>query len=200
MNEKLECTISRIHDSNVKAVLCVSGVGTKAIAWLLEIPGASNTILEGIIPYSQHSLIDFMGITPSNSVSEETSQKMARASWKGSGDKKIDDFWLNILNLIPPTKFMGYSNLELSGIVLSIVFNSSQVNEISEKNDCEIIFNQTPFYAESGGQESDHGIIKTKDCEAIVKGCWKTNNCIFVHIPNFASYQPELLNFCLQRL
>ena len=82
MNEKLACTISRIHDSNVKAVLCVSGVGTKAIAWLLEIPGASNTILEGIIPYSQHSLIDFMGMTPSNSVSEETSQKMARASYK----------------------------------------------------------------------------------------------------------------------
>ena len=91
MNEKLECTISRIHDSNVKAILCVSGVGIKAIAWLLEIPGASNTILEGIIPYSQHSLIDFMGMTPSNSVSEETSQKMARASYKRAIKLREDD-------------------------------------------------------------------------------------------------------------
>ena len=82
MNEKLECTISRIHDSNVNAVLCVSGVGTKAIAWLLEIPGASNTILEGIIPYSQSSLINFIGSIPSNAVSEQTSQEMARASYK----------------------------------------------------------------------------------------------------------------------
>ena len=82
MNEKLESTISRIHSSNVKAVLCVSGVGTKAIAWLLEIPGASNTILEGIIPYSQSSLINFIGSIPSNAVSEQTSQEMARASYK----------------------------------------------------------------------------------------------------------------------
>ena len=82
MNEKLACTISRIHDSNVKAVLCASGVGSKAIAWLLEVPGASNTILEGIIPYSQSSLINFIGSAPSSAVSEKTSQEMARSSYK----------------------------------------------------------------------------------------------------------------------
>ena len=92
MNEKLKCTISRIHGSNVKAVLCVSGVGSKAITWLLEIPGASNTILEGIIPYSQHSLIDFMGKTPSNFVSEKTSQEMARESYKRAVKLREDNF------------------------------------------------------------------------------------------------------------
>ena len=121
--------------------------------------------------------IDFKGFQNQMNVQK----KIARASWKGSGDKKADEFWLNISNLIPSTNFMGYLNLELEGEVLGIILNSSQVGEVSDQNECEVIFNQTPFYAKSGGQESDRGIIKASNFEAIVKDCWKTDSGIFVH-------------------
>ena len=46
MLKNIQNSIERIHECDVKIVLSVSGAGTKALSWLLEVPGASNSLLE----------------------------------------------------------------------------------------------------------------------------------------------------------
>jgi nicotinamide mononucleotide (NMN) deamidase PncC len=91
MDRILERTISKLHDSNVKGVFSVAGVGTKSIAWMMEVSGASNTFLEGIIPYSESSLTHLIGHSVVNSVSEETSLAMARVCYKRATILREDD-------------------------------------------------------------------------------------------------------------
>tara|TARA_B100000945_G_scaffold74648_3_gene57420 strand:- start:25695 stop:26834 length:1140 start_codon:yes stop_codon:yes gene_type:complete len=74
--------IERIHESDVKIVLTVSGAGSKALSWLLEVPGASNTLLEAHVPYSEKSMSSFLGTIPDNFVSNSTSLMMAHAAYK----------------------------------------------------------------------------------------------------------------------
>ncbi len=73
--------IEELHAAPGRAVVAVSGAGSSALAWLMEVPGASRTLLEGIIPYSQSSLGEFLGYEPEQYVSPETSQAMARAAY-----------------------------------------------------------------------------------------------------------------------
>ncbi len=73
--------VEALHSAPGRAVVAVSGAGTSALAWLMEVPGASRTLLEGIVPYSQTSLVDFLGYEPAKYVSPETSRDMARAAF-----------------------------------------------------------------------------------------------------------------------
>ena len=52
-------SIARIHASSLRAMLVVTGGGTQAIADLLAVPGASRTVLEAVVPYSEAALVDF---------------------------------------------------------------------------------------------------------------------------------------------
>ena len=73
--------IEELHAAPGRAVIAVSGAGSSALAWLMEVPGASRTLLEAIVPYSQSSLVGFLGYEPEQYVSPETSRNMARAAY-----------------------------------------------------------------------------------------------------------------------
>ena len=73
--------IEELHAAPGRAVVAVSGAGSSALAWLMEIPGASRTLLEGVIPYSQSSLVGFLGYEPEQYVSPDTSRNMARSAY-----------------------------------------------------------------------------------------------------------------------
>ncbi|HJY79966.1 MAG TPA: hypothetical protein VKK81_02625 [Candidatus Binatia bacterium] len=70
--------ISQIHASPLMAVLVVTGGGVQALADLLTVPGASRTVLEALVPYSEQSLAEFLGALPVRSVSIETAAALAR--------------------------------------------------------------------------------------------------------------------------
>jgi len=61
------------------------------------------------------------------------------------------------------TEFTGYNDLVLSSVVLSLVKESEKLKSASKGEEIEIITKATPFYAESGGQAGDIGIIKNED-------------------------------------
>ena len=69
--------IEAIHDSELKLAIALTGGGSGLISELLSIPGASQTILEANVPYSQESLAQFLGRTPESFCSSDTSQMMA---------------------------------------------------------------------------------------------------------------------------
>lgn len=83
--------VQRIHASPHLAVVAVAGGGSQALAWLLEVPGASRTLLESIVPYGRLSMIDFLGHEPSQFASAQTAQDMARAAHRRGVRLREDD-------------------------------------------------------------------------------------------------------------
>ena len=79
--------ISEIHKSPFKIVIVSSGGGSNAISSLLEVPGASNTILESYIPYAKESLDTYLKKQPDHYCSLDTSLSMAAKAFQKA--KKI---------------------------------------------------------------------------------------------------------------
>lgn len=74
--------IAQIHASPAMAVIVVTGGGAQAITDLLAVPGASKTVLEALVPYSERALSEFLGEQPVQSVSIETAAAMAQAAYR----------------------------------------------------------------------------------------------------------------------
>lgn len=63
------------------AVVVVTGGGSQAVADLLAVPGASRTVLEALVPYSDKSMSEFLGFVPSQAVSIDTAAALARQAY-----------------------------------------------------------------------------------------------------------------------
>lgn len=74
--------IAQIHAAPTMAVIVVTGGGAQAIADLLAVPGASKTVLEALVPYSERALAEFIGDPPVQAVSLDTAAAMARAAYQ----------------------------------------------------------------------------------------------------------------------
>lgn len=83
----------------------------------------------------------------------------ARAAWSGSGDAATEKIWFDILEEHGPSEFLGYESEEAEAQVVAIVKNGDNVDGIASGEEGFIITNQTPFYAESGGQVGDKGTM-----------------------------------------
>ena len=110
------------------------------------------------------------------------SKKLARANWKGSGDKAVEEKWFKIREEINSTEFLGHEFNKAEGLVLKILKDNKFINEAKPGDEIEIITNQTPFYAESGGQVGDKGIIKTFNCKINISDTQKKMGDLHVHI------------------
>jgi nicotinamide mononucleotide (NMN) deamidase PncC len=73
--------IEEIHDSPLQFVIAISGGGSDAVSKLLQVPGASRTLLESVIPYSSAAMANFLGQAPEQACSERTARAMAMASY-----------------------------------------------------------------------------------------------------------------------
>ncbi len=111
----------------------------------------------------------------------EKSKKLARANWKGSGDKSLEEKWFKVREQISPTEFLGYEFDKLEGVVLKISKGKDFVNEAKAGDKIEIVTNQTPFYAESGGQVGDQGVIYSNDCKVEIEDTQKKMGDLHVH-------------------
>jgi len=106
----------------------------------------------------------------------------AKRSWVGSGDKKTDEVWLEVSDISPPTEFLGYTNYESMGKVTAIIKDNKLTNNIREGDEAILFLNQTPFYAESGGQLGDIGKIISDEVEFEVTNTKKKINNFHAHI------------------
>ena len=110
------------------------------------------------------------------------SKKLARANWKGSGDKLVEEKWFKIREKLNPTEFLGYEFDKTEGVVVKISKGENFVDNAKTGDEVEIITNQTPFYAESGGQVGDQGIIYSNDCSVTIKDTQKKMGDLHVHL------------------
>jgi len=98
-----------------------------------------------------------------NTLMQEQKER-ARANWKGSGDKKVN---LKDLEKISPNKFVGYEYTEYKTKIKALFDKDlNLVNELD--GDGFVMLEETPFYAESGGQIGDKGVL-IKDGNIIAK-------------------------------
>ena len=85
-------------------------------------------------------------------------RERARASWKGAERAAIAPVYQELL-AEGRTKFLGYETLEGVGRVRGIVAGQRTVEGIAQGERAEMVLDQTPFYAESGGQVGDQGAL-----------------------------------------
>ncbi len=84
-------------------------------------------------------------------------REKARAAWAGSGEEKIKPIYKEVAAGNKKPLFTGYSVLEGTAEVLAIIKGDKKVAEAHDGDEVELILDQTPFYAESGGQVGDRG-------------------------------------------
>ncbi len=85
----------------------------------------------------------------------------ARAAWKGSGATASEDIWFDLVEEHGATEFTGYSGHEGEGVVLAILKDGQRIERAQVGDNIDLVLNQTPFYAESGGQIGDRGKLST---------------------------------------
>lgn len=109
---------------------------------------------------------------------------LARANWSGSGDAATEKVWLDLAEEVQPTEFLGYEQEQAEANLLAIVKDGQSVNEVGVGDVAFLIFNQTPFYAESGGQVGDFGRLKFDNAsasECAVTDVLKKQGGLFAH-------------------
>ncbi len=105
-------------------------------------------------------------------------------SWTGSGEKSSNKFFLELKNLVKQTKFVGYNQTEIEAELEFIIKDEKFIDEIlADKDNIFLVFNKTPFYAESGGQIGDSGKIINEDGEFIcnISDTKKVEGEIYLH-------------------
>jgi len=73
--------VRQIHASPTRVVVALAGGGSGAISRLLEMPGASRTVLEVVVPYSEPAMTDWLGGPPEQACSAQTARAMAMAAF-----------------------------------------------------------------------------------------------------------------------
>ena len=107
----------------------------------------------------------------------------ARAAWAGSGDAATEQVWFETKERVGATEFLGYSTESAEGEILALVLNGVGASTATAGTDVAVVLNQTPFYAESGGQVGDTGTISGPDGLAItVTDTQKKLGDLFVHL------------------
>ena len=86
----------------------------------------------------------------------------ARRNWAGSGEATTETLWFEIRDRVGASEFLGYDTETAEGVVRAIVGDNGEERQVLDKGQSgSLVLNQTPFYAEAGGQVGDQGIIRT---------------------------------------
>jgi len=105
----------------------------------------------------------------------------ARAAWAGSGEAADENIWFDVADKNGVTEFIGYVDEEAEGQVLAIIKDGAQVERAGVGENVQVVLNQTPFYAESGGQVGDAGVLLADGVRAEITDVKKKAG-VFVHM------------------
>ncbi|WP_431299829.1 alanine--tRNA ligase [Tabrizicola sp. BL-A-41-H6] len=111
---------------------------------------------------------------------QEQKQK-ARAAWVGTGAAGDARIWFDIAEEHGVTEFLGYDTETAEGVLTALVQDGAAIGSATAGDTVQIVVNQTPFYAESGGQVGDTGLIRTDTGLAEVTDTKKAAG-VFIHV------------------
>lgn len=111
----------------------------------------------------------------------EKQKEKARAAWSGSGEASDATVWFDVVDASGTTDFLGYDTEVAEGQIVGLVQGAGLVDGVNIGDKVQIALNQTPFYAESGGQVGDTGLIKTETGTARVTDT-RNSAGVFIHV------------------
>ena len=105
----------------------------------------------------------------------------ARKNWAGSGDAGTEKIWFELQDKLGDTEFLGYTTLKSDCQITALVQNGQAVDKVSD-GEFYLLANQTPFYAEMGGQVGDIGTINGENFSIEVTDTKKKLDGLHVHV------------------
>jgi alanyl-tRNA synthetase len=111
----------------------------------------------------------------------ERQREKARASWAGSGDAATEAVWFSLREKAGASEFLGYETETVDGVVVALVKDGKEVDALRAGESGAVVLNQTPFYAESGGQVGDTGVMRGDGVHFSVADTQKKAGDVFVH-------------------
>ncbi|HEY1258133.1 MAG TPA: alanine--tRNA ligase [Stellaceae bacterium] len=83
----------------------------------------------------------------------------ARRNWAGSGEAATEAVWFALREAVGASEFLGYETEVAEGVVQAMLRDGVRIDRASTGDEIAVVLNQTPFYAESGGQVGDTGVM-----------------------------------------
>lgn len=124
-----------------------------------------------------------LGIDEEGFVNKMNEQKnKAREAFKQKASSAWDDDVCSKLLKDAKTEFVGYEMYETEAVVQYIVIDGKLQDTVQEGDYVTVVLDRTPFYAESGGQAGDSGVIESKNSIIEIEDCKKTPDGKFLHI------------------
>ena len=111
----------------------------------------------------------------------ERQREKARAAWAGSGEAATDAVWFSLREKVGATEFLGYETERAEGVVAALLRDGKEVAALKAGESGAVVLNQTPFYAEAGGQVGDTGSMRAEGALARVTDTHKKVADVFVH-------------------
>ncbi|MGC1352147.1 MAG: alanine--tRNA ligase [Xanthobacteraceae bacterium] len=121
----------------------------------------------------------------------EEQRKKARASWAGSGEAADEAVWFTLREKLGGTDFLGYETETAAGVVGALLRDGKEVPALKKGESGVVVLNQTPFYAESGGQVGDTGVMTGDGVRFAVSDTQKRAGDLFIH---FGTVEEGTLN------
>ncbi len=115
----------------------------------------------------------------------------ARAAWSGSGEAADATIWFDIADTNGVTDFLGYDTETAEGQVVALVRDGARIDAAETGESVQVVLNQTPFYAESGGQVGDNGTLKTDAATVRVTDTRKVAG-VFLHVGDVTDGRIEI--------
>ena len=106
----------------------------------------------------------------------------ARAAWAGSGDTATENIWFPLREKLGATEFLGYDTEIAEGVVTALVKDGKEADSAKSGDSVAIVMNQTPFYAESGGQVGDTGLLTGDGVRVRITDTQKKAGDLYVHL------------------
>jgi alanyl-tRNA synthetase len=111
----------------------------------------------------------------------EKQREKARAAWAGSGEAATEAVWFALREKTGATEFLGYDTERAEGEVLALVRDGKEVAALKKGESGVVIVNQTPFYAEAGGQVGDSGTMTGEGARVTVSDTQKKAGDVYAH-------------------
>ena len=112
----------------------------------------------------------------------ERQRAEARKSWAGSGEAATDALWFELKEELGATEFLGYETESASAEIVALIKDGVRVKVLKQGERGIVLVNQTPFYAESGGQVGDRGTLAgAKGAKFAVGDTQKKLHGLFLH-------------------
>jgi alanyl-tRNA synthetase len=102
----------------------------------------------------------------------------AKTRKTGHGDLSV---YRKVLEQHGETEFLGYTDLQADAKVIGLLEDGVPVTRVGEGKKAELVLDRTPFYAESGGQVADTGVLVGDGVELKVLDVQKIVPGLFVH-------------------